>query len=122
MKKSVIIPILLSLLIIGANLYAQTSTKQQGDSIVLISKKITLPTEHKSIDQISESEKIVEFTLEDIEEVRPYKVIVYDIEGNEVFTLSSYSKIDFDKVPKNAKLLMKEGKKTFYIMDKKGEL
>ncbi len=122
MKKSVIIPILLSLLIISVNLYAQTGTAQQNDSIVLISKKMNLSVNEVSVEEINETEKIVEYTLEDFEEVSPYKIIVYDIDGNEVFTLSSYSEIAFDKVPKNAKLLMKEGKKTFYIVDKKADL
>ena len=44
MKKSVIIPILFSLLILAANLYAQTSVEEiskTDDTVALISKKIS---------------------------------------------------------------------------------
>ncbi len=67
--------------------------------------------------QYTEPEKIVEYTLEDFEEISDFKVVLYDIQGNEVFTLTSKSEIAIDKLPKNANLLMEEGKTTYFIVD-----
>jgi|GEM_PF-5952567 len=120
MKKSVIIPILFSLLILAANLYAQTSTEaisKTDDTVALISKKIAFTEYSTNEVQYTEPEKIVEYTLEDFEEISDFKVVLYDIQGNEVFTLTSKSKIAIDKLPKNANLLMEEGKTTYFIVD-----
>lgn len=120
MKKSVIIPIILSLVFIAVNLYAQEnkSLVTNSDELVVVSKEVVLPVIKVNPSIEKEKEVFVEFSLEDFELEGQYKVIVYDISGDEVFTLRSEKSIEIDKLPKNAKLLMKDGKSTYYIIDK----
>ncbi|MBT28686.1 MAG: hypothetical protein CMO01_03415 [Thalassobius sp.] len=120
MKKSILIPVILSLVFFAVNLYAQDSAKivSETEDLVVVSKEVVLPVIKEKATVKQEAEKVVEFTLEDFEIESPYKVIVYDVKGNEVFTLSSTKDIEIEKLPANAKLLMRDGKTTYYIYDK----
>ncbi|UZR92341.1 hypothetical protein [Chondrinema litorale] len=120
MKKSILIPVILSLVFFAVNLYAQDSAKivSESEDLVVVSKKVVLPVIKEKPTVKQDTEKVVEFTLEEFESESQYKVVVYDIKGNEVFTLRSEKDIEIEKLPANAKLLMRDGRTTYYIYDK----
>lgn len=125
MKKSVLFPVLLSLIILAMNLYAQDSKKTQpfrGDTALALNKVTVAPQNADPKSEVSnvenEENQFVEITLEDIEPTEEMReVVVYDSEGEIIYSEKYLEEMDSTKLPEGAQFLMEDSSVKYFVVD-----
>ncbi|WP_020529254.1 hypothetical protein [Flexithrix dorotheae] len=122
MKKSVLFPVLLSLIILAMNLYAQDSKKTQpfrGDTALALNKVTVAPQNADPKSEVeNEENQFVEITLEDIEPTEEMReVVVYDSEGEIIYSEKYLEEMDSTKLPEGAQFLMEDSSVKYFVVD-----